>query len=101
MTGAAPPDLAIVGGGLSGGLAALALARARPDLRLLLVEGAAQLGGNHVWSFFESDLDPGQRALLEPLVAHRWPGYDVRFPAHARTIRQRYLSILSHIPQKH
>ena len=88
-------DLVIVGGGLAGGLAALALAERRPDLRLLLVEGGESLGGNHVWSFFESDVAPAERALVAPLVSHRWDAYDVRFPAHARTLVSPYRSIES------
>ncbi len=45
-------DIAILGGGLAGGLIALALRKARPDCTLLLVEQDHVLGGNHVWSFF-------------------------------------------------
>ena len=88
-------DLAIVGGGLAGGLAALALAEARPELRLLLIEGGPALGGNHVWSFFDSDVADEDRALVAPLVAHGWDGYDIRFPAHSRTLPQGYRSITS------
>jgi len=88
-------DLAIVGGGLAGGLIALALAKSRPDARVLLVEGGDSLGGNHVWSFFESDVAPDDRPLLVPLVAHWWDGHDVAFPAHRRTLAGRYHSITS------
>jgi lycopene beta-cyclase len=88
-------DLAIAGGGLAGGLTALAVHRARPDLKLLLVEGEASLGGNHVWSFFSSDVDAGGLALLEPMIAQSWEGYDVRFPALARQLATRYHSIRS------
>lgn len=83
-------DIAIVGGGLAGGLIALALARLRPDLRLVLIEGGARFGGNHFWSFFASDIAPDQFWLVEPLVAARWQGYEVRFPAHARTLSSAY-----------
>ena len=88
-------DLAIVGGGLAGGLIALAVARVRPEARVRLVEAAPTLGGNHVWSFFGSDVATADAALLAPLVAHRWEGYDVRFPGHARTLGTRYHSITS------
>jgi lycopene beta-cyclase len=56
-------DLAILGGGLAGGLIALALRARRPDLRLVLVEGAETCGGNHIWSFFDSDVDTQDRWL--------------------------------------
>ena len=90
-----PLDLVIVGGGLAGTLAALALAEQRPDLRVALVEGGDRLGGNHVWSFFDADLDTGGRALLAPLIGASWDGYDVRFPGLRRTLGGRYNSIFS------
>ncbi len=88
-------DLAIVGGGLAGGLIALALAARRPDLVVRIVEGSDTLGGNHVWSFFDGDVARDDRWLLTPLVCHAWPQYDVAFPAHARTIGHPYYSIES------
>jgi lycopene beta-cyclase len=88
-------DLAIVGGGLAGALIALAAAKRRPDARIRLIEGAAQFGGNHVWSFFGSDVADEHRALIAPLVAHAWRGYDIAFPAHARTLDTTYYSITS------
>ncbi|MBC2776391.1 lycopene beta-cyclase CrtY [Parasphingopyxis marina] len=88
-------DLAIAGGGLAGGLTALAVHRARPDLKLLLVEGETRLGGNHVWSFFSSDVDAEGLALLQPMIAQSWDGYDVRFPARERRLSTRYHSIRS------
>ncbi|MEO7656548.1 MAG: lycopene beta-cyclase CrtY [Sphingomicrobium sp.] len=93
----AVPDasLIILGGGLAGGLIALALAERRPEVAVTIVEAGASLGGNHVWSFFESDIAPEDRALVEPLIVHRWPAYDVRFPGHSRTIDQPYRSITS------
>ncbi len=91
---AARHDLIILGGGLAGGLAALALAKARPGLDVALVEPAA-LGGNHLWSFFDSDVAAADAPLVEPLIGHRWSGYDVRFPAHRRRLGQGYRTIES------
>ena len=85
-------DIAIVGGGLAGGLAALALAGQRPDLDVRLVE-PGPVGGNHVWSFFDSDIAKKDRWLVAPLVRYHWPRYDVTFPAHRRTMRMGYKSI--------
>ena len=95
MTRARQCDLAIVGGGLAGGLIALMLARRRPDARVLLIEGANMLGGNHVWSFFDSDVEPAERPLIVPLVAHWWDGYHVVFPGLRRRLGARYHSITS------
>ncbi|HEX8445247.1 MAG TPA: lycopene beta-cyclase CrtY [Sphingomonas sp.] len=88
-------DVAVLGGGLAGGLVALALAARRPELCVLLVEETDVLGGNHIWSFFDSDLDADDRALVAPLIVHGWRGHDVRFPAHARTLGTPYYSIAS------
>jgi lycopene beta-cyclase len=88
-------DIAILGGGLAGGLTALALAEARPELKMLLVEAGERLGGNHVWSFFDSDVAAQDQALIDPLVVHRWSGYDIAFPRHARTLDAAYHSVTS------
>ncbi|WP_419808941.1 lycopene beta-cyclase CrtY [Sphingomonas sp.] len=88
-------DVAIVGGGLAGGLLALALATRQPELDVRLIEAGERLGGNHVWSFFGADIAKTDRWLLTPLVSHAWPGYDVAFPGHARTLAQPYYSIES------
>ena len=90
-----PLDLAIVGGGLAGGLLALTLAQRRPEWRVLLVEDGEALGGNHIWSFFETDVTADQRARLAPMIATHWSGYDVRFPGFERHLTTGYNSIRS------
>ena len=89
-------DLAILGGGLSGTLTALAFARLRPEVNILLIERGQTLGGNHLWSFFDSDVRPADRWLIDPLITHRWPqGHEVRFPAYQRQLDTAYNSISS------
>ncbi|HKY82132.1 MAG TPA: lycopene beta-cyclase CrtY, partial [Sphingobium sp.] len=89
-------DLAIVGGGLAGSLVALAFARLRPDVCLVLIERDGTLGGNHIWSFFDGDVGARDRWLIDPMIAHRWPqGYEVRFPAYRRRIDTPYNSMTS------
>ena len=89
-------EIAILGGGLAGCLVALALARHRPSLRVSLIEQGERLGGNHVWSFFATDLPPGAANMVEPLIVGRWDaGYDVRFPGLVRTLPTPYRSITS------
>ncbi|WP_288934293.1 lycopene beta-cyclase CrtY [uncultured Sphingomonas sp.] len=90
-----PCDVAVVGGGLAGSLVALALAARHPTLDVRIVEEADTLGGNHVWSFFGSDVAAEDRWLLAPLVVHAWRGYDIAFPAHARTLDETYYSLTS------
>lgn len=88
-------DVAIVGGGLAGGLIARALAQKRPDVDVRLIEAAPRLGGNHVWSFFGSDVAAGHKWLVAPLISHAWRRYDVRFPDVERTLDAPYYSIES------
>jgi lycopene beta-cyclase len=95
MDAPASTDLLIAGGGLAGGLIALALAVRRPELAVTIVEAGPALGGNHVWSFFDSDIAARDRELVEPLVCHRWEGHDVAFPKLRRTLSGTYNSIES------
>lgn len=88
-------DLAIAGGGLAGGLVALAVAKLRPDLDIALIEAEEQFGGNHIWSFFESDVEPEHRWLIDPLISRQWDSYDVRFPQYSRNLSNGYFSIES------
>ena len=89
-------DLIIAGGGLAGGLIALAVAQQRPEIRLLLIESEGQPGGNHVWSFFDGDVSREHRPLIEPMIAWRWEGgHDVRFPGYSRTLKAPYNSMTS------
>jgi lycopene beta-cyclase len=92
---AANRPLVIAGGGLSGCLAALALAERRPDVPVLLLEQEEGFGGNHIWSFFDSDIAAGDRWLIDPLVACRWSDHEVRFPARRRHIGIGYNSVTS------
>lgn len=87
--------LIIAGGGLAGCLAALALAKRRPEIDLLLVEQAQALGGNHIWSFFDTDLRSEHRWLLAGIEIAHWPEHEVRFPRRRRAIGIGYNSIRS------
>lgn len=83
----------IVGGGLAGALAALRLAERQPDLPLLLVEGGASFGGNHTWSFFDSDVPAAARDLVAALRPVRWPRHRVRFATREREFAVPYNSV--------
>lgn len=88
-------DIAILGGGLSGGLIALALRKARPECSLLLIEQEQRLGGHHRWSFFGTDVGKAGRDLIAPMVEQAWPGYGVRFPRYRRDLSTSYYTITS------
>ena len=89
------PDVVLVGGGLAASLIAYRLATARPDLSLLMVERAPEVGGNHTWSFHETDLSDEATAWIAPLVAHRWETQRIEFPHRRRRMRAGYRSITS------
>lgn len=88
-------DVAIVGGGLAGGLIALALKKKRPDCDVRIIEGGSRIGGNHLWSFFSTDVAPADRWLTAPLIGYGWTSYDVAFPGQARSLRAGYYSVES------
>lgn len=92
---ASQPDLIILGGGLAGGLCALALKARQPDLKLIIVEREARLGGNHIWSFFDSDIPAGGQEYIAPLIERRWPEHEVRFPDYQRQLDIGYNAITS------
>jgi lycopene beta-cyclase len=95
MGGSGRCDLAILGGGLAGGLIAHAMRVKRPEVSVRLFEAQPVLGGNHVWSFFANDVAPEHRWIVEPFISHSWNGYDVIFPAHRRSLGVRYHSVRS------
>ncbi|MBY0422296.1 MAG: NAD(P)-binding protein, partial [Parvularculaceae bacterium] len=95
MTSQKPIDVAIAGGGLAGTLIALRLRQQRPELSVAVIERDEKLGGEHTWSFHETDVSPEQRRFLAPLIGRRWPRQSVRFPRHQRTLETPYCSIRS------
>ncbi|MBA4046369.1 MAG: lycopene cyclase [Erythrobacter sp.] len=93
---AAPHDVIIVGGGLAGGLIALALHRHAPDCRFVVIEAGRSFGGHHRWSWFETDIRPGARGLMEGFALNGWDeGYDITFPRLTRTLPTSYRSLAS------
>jgi lycopene beta-cyclase len=102
MSTSPPPsvefDYVLVGGGLSNALIALALFQQRPKARVALVEQQATLGGNHLWCFHAGDIQAdavGSCDFVTPLVARRWPRYDVHFPDLHRTLEEPYAAVPS------
>lgn len=88
-------DIVLAGGGLANGLIALRLAHLRPAASVLVIEKAAEIGGNHTWSFHEGDVTAAQEAWLAPLIAHRWAAQEVHFPGRRRTFQRGYRSLTS------
>lgn len=76
----------IAGGGLAGSLAALAMARYRPEVPLLIVEEGETFGGEGVRTFSDAELGQDGAELVGPLAVERWPGFYVAFPGFARKL---------------
>lgn len=87
-----PADLLLAGAGLANGLIARALAHRRPDVKVALVDRDLSPPVRHTWSFHLGDVSPEALEWLAPLVAHRWDGQEVRFPAHTRRLAAGYAS---------
>jgi lycopene beta-cyclase len=94
-------DLALVGGGLANALIAYRLAVMRPEIKVVVFEREATLGGNHTWSFHGTDLTDAQRQWMAPLIAAQWHGYDVRFPGRTRRLHTHYYSISAAVFARH
>jgi lycopene beta-cyclase len=87
-------SLLLAGGGLANGLIAYRLAQLRPEVSVQLVEGSSRLGGQHTWSFFDTDI-AGAGDWISVFVAKSWSGYEVRFPKRRRRLANGYHSIRS------
>ncbi|MEM7433473.1 MAG: lycopene beta-cyclase CrtY, partial [Pseudomonadota bacterium] len=81
---------AFVGGGLANVIAACRVAEAYPNLRIIVLERGPTLGGDHTWSFHDTDLSEADREYLEPAIARQWSQQEVRFPAFSRTLETGY-----------
>ena len=88
-------DYIIVGGGLQGGLIALALRHRQPAARVTVIDRGPRPGGNHTWSFHAKDMPIEAEPFIRPLVSAEWSNYLVNFPGFARSVPSRYSAISS------
>ncbi|MEZ4871061.1 MAG: lycopene cyclase family protein [Bdellovibrionales bacterium] len=91
---------AIVGGGLSGCLTALYLKKNNFN-DFVIVEKAPTFGGDHTWSFMDSDLAQGDHDLLAPFTRAHWPEQVVTFPKFQKKMSLGYNSIRSSDLHRH
>ncbi len=83
----------IAGGGIAGCMAALALARLRPDVPLLIVEEEEKFGGDRRRLIFAAELDGAdENGLIGALGGEAWPGFYVAFPGFSRNLKTELLS---------
>ena len=79
--------IVIAGGGLAGSLAALAMARHRPDVPLLIIEEAETFGGTGIRSFSDAELGAEGADLIGAEAIAHWPGIYLSFPGMNRNLR--------------
>lgn len=77
-------DVVIVGGGLSGGLTALRLAVAKPELKVVLLLEKSSVSAPQTWCFRGSDVSEESLIWLKPLISKSWDNYEVSFPSAKR-----------------
>lgn len=88
-------DYLLIGGGLQNGLIAMVARHFHPTARIGVIERGSHLGGNHTWCFHSDDLSDELAPVIDPLVVHRWDGYEVAFPRHGRVLDTPYAAITS------
>ncbi len=91
----------ILGGGLSGCLFAFQLSQLIDPPEFRLIEAKSHLGGNHTWSFHDSDLSLDSLVWLKPFITQSWPQQEVRFRDFNRVFMNGYHSIASTQLQSH
>src|SRR4051812_33060596 len=87
MTRGKRQGVLIAGGGIAGSLAALALARLRPEIPLLLVAEEPSFGGDRTLFLLDDALSAEERDLAGPPTAEAWPGHYVAFPDRSRKLK--------------
>lgn len=87
--------LAIVGGGLAGGLLAWRLNQLPKAPQVLLLEKQGPRPRSHTWCFHQHDLSPAAFGWLHPLIAASWNHYQVVFPQRRRRMASGYFALRS------
>jgi lycopene beta-cyclase len=88
-------EYVLVGGGLQNGLIALAIRASQPEARIAMIERGDAPGGNHTWCFHARDVTASAQVWIDPIVAVRWPGYDVMFSDYERRLDTPYACVQS------
>jgi lycopene beta-cyclase len=79
--------LLIAGGGVSASLAALAMARLRPEVPMMLVPEGEGLGGTRTLLLFDEGLSDEERDLVAPLITDTWDAVYTAFPGKSRKLK--------------
>ena len=86
-------DYVVVGGGLQGGLLALAIRHHQPRATVALVERAERLGGNHTWCLHDRHIPPNALPWVSPLLTYRWGGHRILLDGLEHTLPDPYSGV--------
>jgi lycopene beta-cyclase len=81
--------LLIAGGGVAGSLAALAMARLRPEVPMMFVSETSDLSADRTHVLLDQGLSDEERALAAPLIEKSWDAHYVSFPSGSRKLKLR------------
>jgi lycopene beta-cyclase len=81
--------LLIAGGGLAGSLAALAMARLRPEVPILFVSETERFGGERTLLLADEGLSDEERRFAAPLIEKSWDAHYVALPGKSRKLKLR------------
>jgi lycopene beta-cyclase len=79
--------LLIAGGGVAGSVAALALARHRPEAAMALVGEEVRFGGGSAMLVLDAGLSAEERSLLGPIAPKSWDACYVALPSRSRKLK--------------
>src|SRR4051812_31111872 len=79
--------LMIAGGGVAGSVAALAMAKLRPDSAMVLVGEEVRFGGGSAMLLLDAGIPAEARPLLDPLATKSWDACYVALPTRSRKLK--------------
>lgn len=94
-------SLLLIGAGLASALIARRIMETGQAVDVTIAEASTTPFGEHTWSFHLNDVAPDDLEWLEPLVAHRWAGQEVRFQKYSRRLASGYASLTSQSVLEH
>ena len=91
----AEAPLVLVGAGLASAIIAQRLSRLPAPGQIIILESTSNPFGEHTWSFHHADVEQGDLAWLDPLIARQWTSQSVRFRNLERNLASGYASLTS------
>lgn len=94
-------SILLIGAGLASALIAQRIVGTGQTANVTIAEASATPFGEHTWSFHVGDIGTDDLAWLTPMLAHRWPGQEVRFQKYRRRLASGYATLTSQSVLEH